>query len=126
MTSLAAAEDRSPVLSSVIVLWADVLGYAAFVVHTVLSRRRYGPFFAEKVYEDPPWAARLLVETPAPLYAGAFLLLALGLLVKELAIERKDVTLRVNVLALAGLALLWFAWITMVSGPCEALERGTP
>jgi len=117
-------EERSPILPSVIVLWADILGYAAFAVHTVLSRRRYGPFFAEKIYEDPPLAARLLVETPSPLYAGAFVLFALGLLVKELAIERKELAFRVNVLALAALAGLWFLWVTSVTGPCDALERG--
>ena len=125
MTSPAPAEDRSPILSSVVLLAVDLLGYGAFAVHTSLSRRRYGPLFAEKVY-DAPLPARLLVETPAPLYAAAFLLFALAMLVKEVAVERKEVTLRINVAGLAGLGLLWMLWVVTVSGPCEALARGAP
>lgn len=125
MTSPAAAEDRSPILASVVLLIIDLLGYGAFAVHTVLSRRRYNRFFAEGTY-DAPLPARLLVETPAPLYAAAFLLLALGMLVKEVAVERKEVTLRINAAALAGLGLLWMAWAVTVSGPCDILERSSP
>ena len=43
MTSSAPPEDRSPVFSSVILLLVDIIGYGAFAIHTVLSRRRDGP-----------------------------------------------------------------------------------
>lgn len=119
------AEDRSPIAASVVVLLVDILGFAAFAIHTVLSRRRYGRFFSEQLY-DAPWPARILVETPASLYAGAFLLLALLLLVKELSVERKELTLRMNLAAFALLGLLWTAWVVTVTGPCDALERGAP
>jgi hypothetical protein len=123
LTSSAAPEDRSPVFTSVILLLVDILGYGAFAVHTVLSRRRYGPYFEKNLYEAP-LTARLLVETPAPFYAAAFLLFGLGMLVKEVGIERKEVTLRINVAALALLGLLWMAWVVTVTGPCDAIERG--
>ena len=123
MTSSAAPEDRSPIVASVVLLLVDILGFAAFAIHTVLSRRRYGRYFAESLYEAP-LPARLLVETPASLYAAAFLLFALALLVKEVGIERKEVTLRINAAALALLGLLWMAWVVTVTGPCDALERG--
>ena len=122
MTSSAAPEDRSPIAASVILLLVDILGYAAFAIHTVLSRRRYGHFFSENLY-DAPLPARLLVETPASLYAAAFLLFTLAMLVKEVGIERKEVTLRINVAALALLGALWMAWVVTVTGPCDALER---
>ncbi|HEX7900330.1 MAG TPA: hypothetical protein VF950_21360 [Planctomycetota bacterium] len=122
MTSSAAPEDRSPITASVVLLLIDILGYAAFAIHTVLSRRRYGRYFAEHLY-DAPLPARLLVETPAPLYAAAFLLFALAMLVKEVGIERKEVALRVNVAALALLGALWMTWVVTVTGPCDALER---
>ena len=123
MTSSAPPEDRSPIVASVVLLLVDILGYAAFAIHTVLSRRRYGRYFADNLY-DAPLPARLLVESPAPLYAAAFLLFTLGMLVKEVAIERKEVTLRINVAALALLGLLWMAWRVTVTGPCDALELG--
>lgn len=125
MTSPAAPEDRSPIFASVVLLLVDLLGYAAFAIHTVLSRRRYGVFFAEGSY-DAPLPAKLLVETPAPLYAAAFLLFALGMLVKEVGVERKEVTLRINAAALAGLGMLWMAWKVTVTGPCDLLERAGP
>jgi hypothetical protein len=125
VTSPAAPEDRSPIAASIVLMLAAVLGHGAFAVHSILSRRRYARFFDEGLY-DAPLPARLLVETPAPLYAAAFVLLALLLLVKEVAIERKEVALRLNLAALVLLGLLWMAWRVAVTGPCDALERGAP
>lgn len=125
MTSPAAPEDRSPILASVVLMLTAVLGHGAFAVHSILSRRRYARFFEESLY-DAPLPARLLVETPAPLYAAAFVLLALVLLVKEVAVERKEVALRLNLAALVLLGLLWMAWRVTVTGPCDAIERGIP
>ena len=125
MSSPAAPEDRSPIVTSLVLMLAAVLGHGAFAVHTILSRRRYARFFDENLY-DAALPARLLVQTPAPLYAAAFVLLALVLLVKEVAVERKEVALRLNLAALALLWLLWMAWRVTVTGPCDAIERAAP
>ncbi len=119
-------EDRSPVTASLVLLLTALLGHGAFAVHSLLSRRRYARIFDENLYPDAPFHARLLVQTPAPIYAGAFILLALTLLVKEVAVERRDLALRLNLAALLLLGLLWTAWILGVSGPCDAIERGAP
>ncbi|HYE97885.1 MAG TPA: hypothetical protein VEJ18_03195 [Planctomycetota bacterium] len=119
-----APEDRSPVVASLVILFADVFGYGAFAVHTVLSRRRYRPVLDDPMFE-PSTAVELFVGLPAPVYAAAFILFAIGLLMKEVAVERRGVTLRVNVLALVGLAALWWAWSTAVVAPLEAWILGS-
>lgn len=116
-------EDRSPITASLVLLLTVLLGHGAFAVHTLLSRRRYTRFFDENLYVDAPFHARLLVQTPAPIYAAAFILLALLLLVKEVALERRELCLRLNLAALLLLGLLWAAWILGVTGPCDVLER---
>jgi hypothetical protein len=125
LTSPAVREDRAPIATSLILLLVAVVGHGAFAVHTILSRRRYARFFDDNLY-DAPLPARLLVQTPAPIYAAAFVLLALVLLMKEVAVERKEVALRLNLAALVLLGLLWMAWTVSVSGPCDALDRGGP
>lgn len=119
-------EDRSPITASLVLLLTVLLGHGAFAVHTLLSRRRYTRFFDENLYADAPFHARVLVQTPAPIYAAAFILLALLLLVKEVAVERRELCLRLNLAALLLLGLLWGAWILGVSGPCDAIERSIP
>lgn len=119
------SSDRTPVAASIVLLLAAVLGHGAFAVHALLSRRRYGRFVESGLY-DAPLPARLLLSTPAPVFVAAFLLLALALVMKEVAVERKELTLRINLAALVALGLLWMAWIVTVSGPCDVLERSTP
>ncbi len=103
------AQDESPIVASLVFLAADVVAWGGLAVHTVLSRRRFRKFIDEGNLEFP---ADLFLGTPGALYAAAFLLLVVGLLVKEVAVERKEVTLALNVaallLAVALLALWWF------------------
>ena len=117
-------EDRSPVVPSLVILFADVFGYGAFAVHTILSRRRYRPVLDDPMYV-PSKAVELFVGLPAPVYAAAFILFAVALLMKEVAIERRGLTLRINLMVLAGLAGLWWAWSTAVVAPLEAWILGS-
>ena len=117
-------EDRSPVVASLVVLFADVFGYGAFAVHTILSRRRYRPVLDDPIYA-PSAAVDFFIGLPAAVYAAAFILFTVALLMKEVAVERRAVTLRINVVALAGLAGLWWMWSTAVVAPLEAWILGS-
>lgn len=113
-------DDDPPILASLSLLGLAVLAISGFAIHTVLSRRRYGRFFVEGG-RDWPLTADLLMSTPAPVYAAAFLLLVVALLVKEIALENKRAALRINVAALLGTGLLWLAWRWTVVTPVERL-----
>lgn len=113
-------DDDPPILASLALLGLAVLSLAGFAIHTVLSRRRYGRPFAEGG-RDWPLVADLLMSTPAPVYAAAFLLLVVALLVKEVALENKRAALRINAAALLGTGLLWLAWRWTVVTPVERL-----
>lgn len=117
-------EDRSPVVPSLVILFADILGYGAFAVHTLLSRRRYRPVLDDPIYV-PSTAVEVFVGLPGAVYAAVFILLALGLLMKEVAIERRTVTLRINLAVFAGLAGLWWVWSSAVVAPLEAWILGS-
>lgn len=119
-----ATEDRSPVVPSLVILFADVFGYGAFAVHTILSRRRYRPLLDDPMFA-PSTAVELFVGLPAPVYAAAFILFVIALLMKEVAVERSGVTLRINLVALVGLAALWWAWSTAVVAPLEGWILGS-
>jgi hypothetical protein len=125
MTSLRERAEPGPIVTSLVSLVVAIVGHAAFAVHTILSRRNYAPLL-----EDGSLArtatAELLLGTPGPLYGAAFVLLAMALLVKEVAFERKEVTLRINLAALALLAVLWMSWNASVAGPAQAIFRGRP
>jgi hypothetical protein len=118
-------DDHPPILASLALLGLAVLALCAFAIHTVLSRRRYRRFFEDGL-RDWPWAADLFMSTPAPVYGAAFLLLVVGLIVKEVAFENKRLTLRLNLAALLGTVFLWFAWKGSVVGPVEKLLSEGP
>ena len=125
MTPAVDPDDDPPILASLALLGLAVLSYSGFAIHTVLSRRRYGPFFAEGE-RDWPLVADFFMSTPAPVYAAAFLLLVVALLVKEIALENKRAALRINAVALLGAALLWLAWRWTVVIPVERILEETP
>ena len=122
MTSLRERAEPGPIVTSLICLIVSIVGHAAFAVHTILSRRSYRPLLDAGTL-PPSTTADLLLGTPGPLYGAAFVLLAMGLLVKEVAFERKEVTLRINLAALALLAVLWMSWNASVAGPAQAILR---
>jgi len=118
-------DDDPPILTSLALLGLAVLALSSFAVHTILSRRRFGRFFAPGE-RDWPWTADLLMSTPAPVYAAGFLLLVVGLIVKEVALENRRAALRLNLLALLGAGLLWAAWRWTVAAPAERLIQESP
>jgi hypothetical protein len=118
-------DDSPPILSSLALLGLAVLSLAVFAIHTILSRRRYRRFFEEDV-RDWPWIADFFMTTPAPVYGAAFLLLAVALLLKEVAVESKRATFRINLAALLGTGALWLSWRWTVAGPVEQLLEDLP
>lgn len=118
-------DDDPPILGSLALLGLSVLSLAGFAIHTVLSRRRYRKFFLDGG-RDWPWTADLLMSTPAPVYAAAFLLLAVALIVKEVAFESKRLTFRLNLAALLGTVCLWLAWRWTVVTPVEKILEEAP
>jgi hypothetical protein len=103
------AGEKSPIIASLVFLALDVVAWCGLAVHTVLSRRRFRKFIEAGNLEFP---ADLFLATPGALYAAAFLLVVMGLLVKEVAVENKSFTLALNagalLLSMALLALWWF------------------
>lgn len=118
-------DDDPPIFASLAFLGLAILALSGIAIHTVLSRRRYGRFFAEGA-RDWPVSADLFMSTPAPVYAAAFLLVVVALLVKEVAFENKRLTLRFNLFALLGAVALWLAWRWTVVTPVERLIEETP
>lgn len=112
-------EEKSPILASLTALVAAVVAWGGLGIHTLLSRRRYRKVLEEA---DPSWAADLFLETPGALYAAVLLLLVTGLLVKECAIERKRVTLRLNLVALGAALFLLALFFARVQIPFERLR----
>lgn len=101
----------------------SVLGLIAFLIHTVLQRRRFNKSFDDLgVRDDLPPLTAFFMDTPAALYVAMFALLIAGLIVKEIAIERKGATIRINVVILVGLAALWTAWIMAM--PVTLMQMG--
>lgn len=125
MSSLRERAEPGPIVTSLITLIVAIVGHAAFAVHTILSRRGYRPLLDDGSLPKSA-AAEILLAMPGPLYGAGFVLLAMGLLVKEVAFERKEVTLRFNLAALALLVVLWMTWNTAVAGPAQAVLRGRP
>lgn len=112
-------EEKSPILASLATLVAAVAAWGALGVHTLLSRRRYRRLLDEI---EPGWVTDLFLETPAALYAAVLLLLVTGLLVKECAVERKQITLRINLVALGAALLLLAVFFARVQIPFERLR----
>ena len=125
MTSLRERAEPGPIVTSLVALIVAIAGHAAFAVHTILSRRGYRPLLDDGSLPRSA-AAEILLGMPGPLYGAGFVLLALGLLVKEVAFERKEVTLRFNLAAIALLVVLWMTWNSSVAGPAQAVLRGRP
>jgi hypothetical protein len=125
VTSLRERAEPGPIATSLVTLIVAIVGHGAFAVHTILSRRGYRPLLDDGTL-PPSTTADLLLGTPGPLYGAAFVLFAMALLVKEVAFERKEITLRINLAAIALLAVLWMSWNASVAGPAQAIFRGRP
>lgn len=103
-----------PVIPSLIFLGVDVALYGGFAVYTLLARRSLLKIIESRDIRALTPAAELFIATPGSIYAAVFLLFVAGLLVKEVAIDRKEVTLRLNLVALGIMTvLICLYWISV-------------
>lgn len=119
------ADSERPSLSlvSFVLFVLDVLGTVAFLVHSLLARRRYGRRLDEAGVTEIPGAAEFFLRTPAPVYVACFTLFIVLLLVKEIAVDRKRRALRLNVAGLLAVAGIWLAWFVVVPPVMAGVPR---
>jgi hypothetical protein len=114
-------ESSSVIIGSLVTLGFNVLVYAGIAVHTMLCRRKYGKFIDEKELVDLSLPVQFFMMTPGPIYAAGFLLAVVGLILKECAIERKAVSLKINLFALAVALFLFVTFLWTVQFHFDAL-----
>ena len=114
-------ENPSVIIASLATLALDVVVYAGIAIHTMLCRRRYGKFIDEKELVDLSLPVQFFMLTPGPIYAAGFLLAVVGLILKECAIERKDVALKINLFSLAVAVCLFVTFLWTVQFHFDAL-----
>ena len=114
-------ENTSVIIGSLIVLGLDVLAYAAIAVHTILCRRKYGKYIDDMDLTDLSLPVEFFMMTPGPIYAAGFLLTVVGLILKECAIERKSVALKINLFALAAAICLFVTFLYTVQFHFDAM-----
>lgn len=114
-------ESSAVILGSLVALGLDVLGFAAIAVHTLLCRRKYGRYLDEMELADLSLPVQFFMTTPGPIYAAGFLLAVVGLILKECAIERKAVALKINLFAFAFAIFLFLTFLYTVQFRFEAL-----
>lgn len=116
------AERPALVVASLAALAADLVATGAFLFHALRVRGRLERLAAGLLPSEVPPAADAYLSTPVPVFAAAFLLVVVGLLVKEVAVERKSVTLRLNLAYLAVAALLFAGFLHFVQGALEQVR----
>jgi hypothetical protein len=114
-------ENPSAVIGSLIALAVDVAVYAGIAIHTLLCRRKYGKFIDENDLVDLSLPVQFFLMTPGPIYASGYLLVVVGLILKECAIERKDVSLKINLFALAVAVCLFVTFLYTVQFHFDAM-----
>ena len=117
-------EKASVIFASLIVLALDVVAYGTIAVHTLLCRRRYARFYDGIPSTDLSLPAQFFLLSPAPVYAAGFLLAVVALILKEVAIERKSVSLKVNLFALAAAGCLYITFNQTVHAHFEPMTEG--
>jgi hypothetical protein len=121
--TISAPRDENPsvIIGSLVTLALDVLVYAAIAIHTMLCRRRYGNYIDVMELTDLSLPVQFFMMTPAPIYAAGFLMTVVGLILKECAIERKEVALKINLFALAVAAFLFVTFLWTVQFHFDAM-----
>lgn len=114
-------ESTSVIMGSLIALGLDVLVYTAIAVHTIMCRRKYGRYIEEMPLTDLSLPIQFFMMTPGPIYAAGFLLAIVGLILKECAIERKSVALKINLFALAVAIFLFVTFLYTVQFHFDAM-----
>jgi hypothetical protein len=117
-------ESSSVIIGSLITLGLDVLVYAGIAVHTIMCRRKYGKYIDDMVLTDLSLPVQFFMMTPGPIYAAGFLLTVVGLILKECAIERKSVALKINLFALALAIFLFVTFLYTVQFHFDAMILG--
>ena len=114
-------ENSSAIIGSLVVLAFDVLAFSAIAVHTILCRRRYGRYIDEMDLTELSLPVQFFLMTPGPIYAAGYLLAVTGLILKECAIERKSVALKINLFALAVAVCLFVTFLYTVQFHFDAM-----
>jgi hypothetical protein len=114
-------ENPSAVIGSLVVLALDVAVYAGIALHTLLCRRKYGKFIDENDLVDLSLPVQFFLMTPGPIYAAGYLLVVVGLILKECAIERKEISLKINFFALAVALCLFVTFLYTVQFHFDAM-----
>jgi len=114
-------ENTSVIIASLVVLALNVLVYSAIAVHTILCRRKYGKYINDMDLTDLSLPVEFFMMTPGPIYAAGFLLTVVGLILKECAIERKSVALKINLFALAAAICLFVTFLYTVQFHFDAM-----
>jgi len=117
-------EPSAMIFGSLSVLALDVLAYGTLAIHTMMCRRRYAPFYDGLPNLDLSLPAQFFLLSPGPIYVAGFLLAVVALILKECAIDRKSVSLKVNLFALAAAAFLYITFLQTVHSQFEPrIER---
>ncbi len=117
-------EKASVILGSLVLLVVDVAVFAGIAVHTMLCRRKYGRYIDEMEFNDLSLPIQFFMLTPAPIYAAGFLLAVVALILKECAIDRKEISLKINLFGLAVAVCLFIVFLWTVQFHFEALLSG--
>lgn len=117
-------EKASVILGSLALLIVDVAVFAGIAIHTILCRRKYGRYIDEMEFSDLSLPIQFFMLTPAPIYAAGFLLTVVALILKECAIDRKEISLKINLFGLAVAVCLFIVFLWTVQFHFEALLSG--
>jgi len=117
-------ERSSVIIGSLVLLIIDVIVLAGIAVHTMLCRRKYGRLIEEMELTDLSLPIQFFLTTPGPIYAAGFLLAVVGLILKECAIDRKAIALKINLFALAVAVCLFITFLWTVQFHFDAMLPG--
>lgn len=112
-----ADDEKSPVLTSLTLLVANLLSYAAATCYVLITRRPIRQRMEDADIERLPLPAQLFLTAPGTIVAAAVLVYLVMLIVKEVAIERRELTLRLNLLSLAIVGVLFATYVILVQKP---------
>jgi hypothetical protein len=117
-------DQSSVIIGSLAFLVLDVLVFAGIAVHTMLCRRKYGRLIDQMEITELSVPQNFFLMTPAPIYAAGFLFVVVALILKECAIDRKAVSLKINLFALALAACLFITFLRTVQFHFDAMLPG--
>ena len=117
-------EKSSVILGSLVLLIFDVVVLAGIAIHTMACRRRYGRLIETMELTDLSLPIQFFLTTPAPIYAAGYLLSVVALILKECAIDRKAIALKINLFALAVAVCLFITFLWTVQFHFDAMLPG--